>query len=71
MSAENYWKVVNAVKQYIEQNNYRRPTVKEICDITGISATSHVLYLMMRAVEAGDLVEEGEARTSRRFGLPQ
>jgi hypothetical protein len=68
VNKEKYNAVIQAVKQYVEQHR-NRPTVMEICELTGIKSTSQVLGLMMIAVEQGDLIEDGERGTSRRIGV--
>lgn len=70
MEVDAYYRVVNAVKDYNEKY-HKPPTVSEIMEAAGLNSTSHVLYHLMKAVELGDLVENGEHRTSRRYGVPQ
>ena len=70
MTDDTYQKVINAVRDYIELHNGGRPTVEEIGTIVGI-VPSNVLYHLTRAVMNGDLVEDGEPKTSRRYTVPE
>jgi SOS-response transcriptional repressor LexA len=66
-----YWKVVNAIKQYMEKNNGRRPSLDEIKDIVGLASVSTVAFHIFNAVQLGDLVEEGNPGDSRRYAAPE
>ena len=70
MRSPAYWKVVRAVDEYISRHNGGRPTIAELCEMTGIKSTSNVLYHLMAAVENGDLVQDGVAKSSRRYSVP-
>ena len=66
-----YWKVVNAIRDYIRENHNRRPSVEEIRVIVDLKSTNTVLYHILAAVENGDLVEEGEPRQARRYAAKE
>ena len=66
---QTYWKVVNAVTQYMATSNGRRPSIEEIGELAGIKSTSHVVYHLLAAVENGDLVAEGTKGQTRRYAV--
>ena len=66
---KTYWDVVNAIKNYIELNNGRRPSLDEIAEIVGVKSVSTVWFHIEKAIEKGDLVEEGEAGQARRYAV--
>lgn len=71
MTDDTYQKIIDAVRDYIEMHGGKRPTIVEIGAMVGIDSTSHILYHLSRAVLKGDLVEDGEPKTSRRYTVPE
>lgn len=58
--------MLEAIKAYITQHGYP-PTVREICDLTGIASTSTVHYQLQRMFADGTLETDhpGMPRTIR------
>ena len=47
------------------KSEYRQPTIREICDMTGINSTSHIRYCLEKLAEGGHLIRvEREGSTS-------
>lgn len=44
--------IYNIIKKYIEEHNYA-PTIREICDITGLKSTSTVAMYLKRLKDRG------------------
>ena len=53
-----YW-ILEAIKAYIIQHGYP-PTVREICDMTGIASTSTVSHQIKKMLKDGTLESDAD-----------
>lgn len=67
-SSDSKQRVLDAVILFFENHGYS-PTIREICDMTGLTSTSSVHYHISRLVAEGKL-NIGDYKSSRTITVP-
>lgn len=67
-SDDSKQKILDAVILFFENHGYS-PTIREICDMTGLTSTSTVHYHISRLVAEGKL-NIGDYKSSRTITVP-
>ena len=62
-------KVYNAVVAYIQEHQYP-PSVRELCDMTGLKSTSSIHAHITRLISDGRLETDSEPGTPRALRVP-
>ena len=62
-------RILGAIKGYIIQHKYP-PTIREICDMTGIKSTSTIQAHIERMIDTGILETDAEYNSRRALRIP-